>query len=181
MLHCVKLGLWKYVARIVILMFTPVQRAVLDNMAEKVIKGQCQTESRYFPRWNFSHGITSLTMLTADEWGGVVMTLVLLLHTTQGREAFRRSHPRTNNDMKLDGVLEVLEQLLCFHAWLCYGPFWKCDDKAKEEEARRAIAIMLSCVKKHVPRTEGNKWRLTKFHELLHIPRDISRLGCPIR
>lgn len=76
-------------------------------------------------------------------------------------------------------MLEMLELLLAFHAWYQRGhPFSLQDDKEKFE-MQQAIRIMMNQIKKFAPRKDKNGWRLQKFHDLLHIVRDIENYGSP--
>ncbi len=71
-------------------------------------------------------------------------------------------------------MLEMLELLLAFHAWYQRGhPFSLQDDKEKFE-MQQAIRIMMEQIKKFAPRKDKNGWHLQKFHDLLHIVRDIE-------
>ena len=76
-------------------------------------------------------------------------------------------------------MLKMLEMLLGFHAWYKMGhPFClkTSDDKKK---MLKAIRNMMTEIKKNAPREDKNGWRLQKFHDLLHIVRDIENYGSP--
>ncbi len=38
---------------------------------------------------------------------------------------------------------------------------------------------MLSEIKKHIPHTKSNGWKLQKFHDMLHISINMQMFGCP--
>ena len=42
-----------------------------------------------------------------------------------------------------------------------------------------AIRIMMKEIIKNAPRVDKNGWRLQKFHDLLHVVRDIDNFGSP--
>jgi hypothetical protein len=76
-------------------------------------------------------------------------------------------------------ILYVLEMLLSFHAWYkCGGPY-KCGNAADTLKIHKAISKMLETVKEKVPRNIRNGWKLQKFHDLLHVSRDMSMFGNP--
>jgi len=76
-------------------------------------------------------------------------------------------------------MLQMLDLLLAFHAWYQRGhPFSLQDDKEKFE-MQQAIRIMMNQIKKFAPRKDKNGWHLQKFHDLLHIVRDIENYGSP--
>ncbi len=52
------------------------------------------------------------------------------------------------------------------------------DDRHKFE-MQKAIRIMMRHIKKFAPRKDKNGWHLQKFHDLLHIVRDIETYGSP--
>lgn len=51
--------------------------------------------------------------------------------------------------------------------------------KTMERFYRIQIREMMSMLVCRTPRAEGNGWKLQKFHEILHIPREMSRFGSP--
>lgn len=79
-------------------------------------------------------------------------------------------------DCTFKNFIQCIEQLLAFHAWYkSTKPFiW---NKLREQQALRSIRTMLKLLKSIFPRESGNGWRLQKFHELLHLPYDISNFG----
>ncbi len=75
---------------------------------------------------------------------------------------------------------ELAEALLCFHAWYKMGV---CtvgkDKKVNTKLIQNAVARLLGMVRWYVPRKKGNRWKLQKFHDLLHLALDIERFGPP--
>jgi hypothetical protein len=68
--------------------------------------------------------------------------------------------------------------MLCFDAWLHLPNYWTED---KEEESQdvvtKAIKKLMQMCKSRIPSISSTKWNFPKFHELLHIVKDISRFG----
>ena len=76
-------------------------------------------------------------------------------------------------------VIELTEMLLCFDAWIDYGPFWSCDaSHVEHRKAQRALNSLIDLLKKCCPRG-SNGWDLQKVHELLHLNRQIHLYGAP--
>ena len=79
--------------------------------------------------------------------------------------------------------VELTEALLCFHAWykmddheyLCRSSDRKKQTKVLHESMQR----LLSMVRLYLPRKNGNQWKIQKFHDLLHLARDVERFGSP--
>jgi hypothetical protein len=70
----------------------------------------------------------------------------------------------------------LLEQMLLFHAWYKRGRY--CTQTATNRRAvNRAIRRLMLDIKTLTPRTDGNGWKLQKYHELLHLVRDVTEYG----
>ena len=68
---------------------------------------------------------------------------------------------------------------MAYWAWLKKDYFWKRSDKQSKETAESSIRKMLELIVKLWPKEKGQGWNTAKFHEQLHIPRDIERNGNP--
>jgi len=82
----------------------------------------------------------------------------------------------------VDDFCFLAEALLSFHAWYKYGAPYKWSvfaDDMTESKVLLAVRKMMSLVLIYVPRSKGNGWKLQKFHDLLHLARDMSRFGSP--
>ena len=179
-MHSMKLGILRYVAKWVMDWIKPAQKSIIDGVAHLVVCRQRQTESRYYPRTNFSHGITGVSMLTADEWVGVVMTTAILLQTTQGRKAFISSKPCLPNGTDVDDVVNILEMLIACLTWLSAGPFWNRTSGGEGQKvATRSIDVLVATLVNIAPRTDGNGWCIIKLHDLRHICHQIAKFGSP--
>jgi len=79
----------------------------------------------------------------------------------------------------VNNQLYILEMILSFHAWYkCGSPY----SVGRDEDVLvvdRAIRSMLASIKKYIPRTDSNKWKLQKFHDILHVSRNMQMFGCP--
>ena len=79
--------------------------------------------------------------------------------------------------------VHLAEALLSFHAWYKLGsPYdWS---NAREGISEQAVLLgvrkMMALVWIYVPRSKGNGWKLQKFHDLLHLARDMARFGSPL-
>ena len=73
-------------------------------------------------------------------------------------------------------LVDLLEQLLLFHAWYKYGLYHGRDARS-QRSASQAVRRLLAKIKAYMPRQIGYGWKLQKFHELLHLLRDIVEWG----
>jgi len=66
--------------------------------------------------------------------------------------------------------------LLSFHAWYKCGGLYNCGNSV---EQHNIIYEMLEMVKETIPWNICNGWKLQKFHDLLHVSRDMFMFGSP--
>jgi len=79
----------------------------------------------------------------------------------------------------VNNQLYILEMILSFHAWYKCGSPYLVGEKEDVLVVDHAIRSMLASIKKYIPRNEKNKWKLQKFHDILHVLRDMHMFGCP--
>ena len=84
----------------------------------------------------------------------------------------------SNGKCNYKNFIHLIEIFLSFHAWYKSNMAFEWNIN-KEEEMRQSIIVMLNRLKKTFPREEGNGWKLQKFHELLHLPMDVTNFGSP--
>ncbi len=88
LMHAFLEGVMTYAIRVFAAQLTPKQKASVDAVVDVIfIKENRTSERRNFPRVSYAKGITNLTLLTADEWGGVAFTLLILSMMERGRAA----------------------------------------------------------------------------------------------
>jgi hypothetical protein len=278
------MGVIQYLLVLVYSPLTDKEKAAIDDLVEEIFVETRTGERSRFPRTNFSRGMTNLTMLTADEWVGMVLVTVILAKTEKGKkameQAFTRQSARENlektrivqekevicassyeglavhemilveedvsdeddedrqelegvgieeettegrrsggpktrkkkpkkkkgasrrlgddeelpptNQIEVEDFVDCLEDILTFHAWYKegYPKNWKGADiptqgsqfywdQTSEERLHKRICFMLESIKRLFPRKKGNKWKLQKIHELMHIAGDVAKYGLP--
>jgi len=99
-MHMFLHGLLKNTLKIIVANLTPLERQKVDRLVNHTFARYRSSESKNFPRTNFVRGITNLTLITADEWVGVALTLLLVLHNREGWDLFKKSLRRRENDLK---------------------------------------------------------------------------------
>ena len=184
LMHAFLEGVLKYCMMVVFSKLTVKNKATMDQIVDTVFRGQKNSVRKSYPRADFSHGITNLTLLTATEWGGVCFTLLLLTMVKSGEEvlgtAFYLDDADNNNDQaSLRDLQELLEALLAFHAWTKCASAYNCSSEDAIDQIRNSVRQLLEMVQQRLPREVGNGWKLQKFHEIMHLPDDISRFGTP--
>ena len=155
--------------------------AELDGLARKLtnLPRQYQMSSgsdKSMPRLLWKDGLTNLTELTASCKVGIMFTIVVLSLQNEGKEYFNKvfGSSKTTNDMR-----ECFQMILCYWMWLKKDTFWKVGDNTTQLQATTAIRKMLARIIALWPRSEGQGWKLPKFHEQIHVPDDIADNGSP--
>ena len=78
------------------------------------------------------------------------------------------------------GFVELLEMMLCFHAFYKRGaPYEWSDPDASQKNILIRIRTMMAMLVMRLPRTSGKGWELQKFHDLLHVAQDMGEFGSP--
>jgi hypothetical protein len=192
-MHAVEEGILNYVLVVFLGTLSVDLQAQVDDLASQMFQ-QCpsQTERRNFPRTNFTKGITSLSFLAAHERVGLILSLYLLGTTDKGATLLCSRGSEWNSDappqgqrhlsddkMYIADFIDLLELLLCFHAYYKSGTFWsRNDNTGMEKRAQEAVAYTLTAVQQVLPRNQGHKWGLQKMHDTAgHLTKDISEHG----
>lgn len=189
MMHAYLKGCLERLVATIIDYMEPSEKNMLDALAHSLAATLRQTEKAFFPKCTFAHGITNLTLITAEEWAGVAFVLVLLGTTQVGRQVMTRAAHKaymqgaagdaanTSPHDAFTGLLSILELSLCFHAWYQYGDLWAHDDADAQTDAHQRISAYIQALKKRIPRKEGMGWDLPKLHELMHFVHDTQKVG----
>ncbi|HEY9297419.1 MAG TPA: hypothetical protein VIQ31_13820, partial [Phormidium sp.] len=88
MMHAFCHGIVMYVIRILIAPLTLSEKDRLDKLVEIMLVPLRSSVKNHYPRYNFSKGITNLTLLTADEWIGVAFALSIVTASEKGQRLF---------------------------------------------------------------------------------------------
>jgi hypothetical protein len=116
---------------------------------------------------------------------GVALATVLVLTTKTGVDNFQKAYnwsagmTAKEKDEAFVDVLNVIEMMLCYFAWYDRAEMWEIKDHRARKKVHQAIATMIACVTKVIPRNIGYGWNLSKTHELMHGVFNITRFGHP--
>jgi len=69
MMHVFLHGVLMYVVEVIMLPLNPSEKYHLDSIVDEIVVPVRSSMKTNFPRCSFTHGITNLTLLTADERG----------------------------------------------------------------------------------------------------------------
>ena len=185
--HAHRHGLVKYILEVFFKHLNPKEKSDLDRMTRKIhIQARQSGAKNGYPRTTFTHGITSLSFMTHAEKIGCITVLVLILAQEEGREIVLQSGKYLqDHDMVLDW-LHVFELLLAFDAWTHDGIFWRLQEEDNgdvpqdELNCLASIVQFLETLRDIADREAGNGWKISKFHEQLHLAWYITRFGSPM-
>ncbi len=83
----------------------------------------------------------------------------------------------------LNNLRRLLEQMLMFEFWMKRSTFWTVDNEGRnnlqENKAKQSVIEMLDNIKSYCPHQEGCGWKITKFHETLHLIHYMTAYGTP--
>lgn len=178
-MHAYRKGMIEMVTFLVLDNVPASKKALLDDLALKFHKSHRQTWRGEYPATDFTNGITNLTKISASERLGLVFLFVILAQYHEGWQILE-SALKQRTDTSLTDVVELLEAMLCFDAWLNRDTFWNLEDaETAKESAQFSIKVLMEMCSNYLPTTKSNRWNFPKFHELLHIVDDMSRFGAP--
>jgi hypothetical protein len=161
-------------------MLKPKQRIELDMLAKAM--GFCDRQfylssgaQKGMPALLWKNGISSITMTTAANKVGLMLTVVVISLTEEGKAFFERALGAT----KLLKMRQCFQMLLSYWMWLKKDSYWTKGDEHTKNEYLESIRTLLKDLKELWPRKIKNGWDTAKFHEQLHVPDDIERNGAP--
>ena len=95
LMHCFQSGLIPYLVKGVVASLTPAKKRELDYLVDSLMGKLRSGEKKDYPKCSFSKQFTNLTLLTSDEWPGMLFTLLIVLSTPPGRAIFQSSFDRS--------------------------------------------------------------------------------------
>ena len=111
LMHAFLHGVVPYLVKIVMGSLTDDEKTQLDNLVQRIMQRIRSSERMNFPRAFYSDGISNLTLVTSDEWAGIVFCLSLVISTREGHKLFEGACERVRNsaqqpDWQYDGSSE---------------------------------------------------------------------------
>ncbi|MEM7375605.1 MAG: hypothetical protein AAF587_43840 [Bacteroidota bacterium] len=175
MLHAILLGIFKYVRDVFFdTMGNSSQLAQdIDGLAKEYGTQFSRQSQRDKPKTGFTKGI-SQGKLMGTEYRGVLLIMAAVLRSTAGR-SFLMKKKRFGKETGLADWTMLVKLLLEWEAYLC-------EKKMKREHVKKMKTknkVLMHLLKQVARRTQGNQWKLMKFHAILHLTQDILLFGVP--
>ncbi len=147
----------------------------LDIISARIGRRTKHQSDRDLPRLYFPKGLTKNSRLTAAEFSGLLLLLLMVLLNKDARDAIRRTHGKKDKltDNFIIDYIALLENILQMEAWL------KSPSLAVREvrKAKSTIRWIMECITRTAARSKGMGWKLPKFHFLLHMIDDLLDNG----
>ncbi len=123
-MHAFRKGVIEKVTKLVLESLPASKKAAFDDLAIAFHKSHRHTHRKKYPSTDFSNGVTNLTKITASERVEIVFWFVILFQYEEGWRMIQLCLEKRTKK-KVPEVLEVLESLLCFDAWLNQSHYWE--------------------------------------------------------
>jgi len=94
MMHAFLHGVLMYVIEVIMSPLTPTEKYKLDGIVDDIVVPVRSSLKKDYPRCSFTHGITNLTLLTADERAGVAFVLALVAASKPGSDMLKKAAKR---------------------------------------------------------------------------------------
>ena len=94
MMHAFLHGVLMYVIEVIISPMNPSEKYELDKIVYQIVVPVRSTLRKDYPRCSFTHGITNLTLVTADERAGVAYVLALVAASKPGSDMLTKAAAR---------------------------------------------------------------------------------------
>ena len=178
-MHVFRKGMIEKVTFLVLDSVTTKTKAALDGLAIQFHKSHRQSIRKMFPATDFSNGVTNLTRISAAERVGLVFLFVILSNYDAGWSLLETIFKQRTHS-ELADILELFEAMLCFDQWLNKQEHWNLNDEQESVVALTgSIQSLMEMCRHCIPLGKTGHWNFPKFHELLHIPDDMCRMGSP--
>ena len=142
----------------------------LDNLYILMVDDSSRNSDRDIPRSTPRDGFTCGGFQTAMENVGCFLKMLQITYTTSGRE---RIQPiLTSCKISKKNLQMCMKQMLAFGQWMLdHNP------KSEVNSADKAVSATLDLIKVVFPRTDGNGWKLPKFHLMKLVLYFIKQFG----
>ena len=148
----------------------------INGLAQKYGELLSRQSDRDCPKTRFAQGVIRGELM-AKEYPGILLCLAAVLRSTEGSEELKRKRPAVfGQEGQIEDWLLLIETLLEWEMWL------KSDKMSKKHAhgARKRHQQIMYCIKKVGNRAEGMGFKISKFHQILHMVDDMFQFSTPM-
>ena len=171
-LHQLFLGVMEYVLDSFLLTYPPKARTRMDKYGSFMYTCFKRVSDRTMPRMKTKNGFTNLTRLKGSDRLGLCL-LLLIMMVSQYQEHLMSGIRYAPSVTNRRNYTIIFQKLLCLAQWLS-----KDDVHINELDGiHTKIKGLMTLIKSTCYREKQTGWKVSKFHEMLHVTRDISLFG----
>ena len=172
-LHMIDLGIFKYLVETFFISIGNEGcklHSLMDSWAKRVGRNLQHQSDKNLPRTYYPNGISGSNKLNGHEYVGVLLVIFILLKMEGPKNTLLEYG--VNLDM-IEGWASIFEICLCWRKWL------QRDEISKKELKQSIVAHqeLLALIVQFADRTDGNQWKIIKFHMITHIVSSMNDFG----
>jgi hypothetical protein len=176
MLHAFQLGIFKYLRDVFFKYIGGKPADAMNGLSGKYCKQFKRQSDKSMPSTSFAKGIKE-GKLMGKEFRGVLLNILVLLHSTAGRKILRSSTKKKIKEPEQIADWSMLVELLLEWEAYLHLPELETRHLRRLHEKHRYIMYLMRRIAK---REEGMGLKLMKFHAILHLVEDIYLYGVPL-
>ena len=173
-LHQMFLGLMEYALKAFFGEFGNMSLRKIDNYGKEMFTRFQHNSDRSIPIRYFRDGFTKMTKQKGSDKIGLSVIVICCMYSKYKDIIIEgcRVGPTTK---KIESYVFIIERLIILAEWLCQDKF----EVNCLAQVHHNIVLLMKFYKQNVRRDSIHGMRISKFHELLHIIRDIHLFGPP--
>ena len=173
-LHQLFLGIFQYVLIEFFEELPPKALSRIDDLGELIHRFGKHNSDRSIPSLSSRNGFTSITKKSGSDMIGTMLVCLLVL-SVGFRNSFQQGCAYGLTETKMNKFRNLFEELLIYSEWLCSKDFVK----QNLDDCQITIKNLMFSIKSLVSRNSDDGLKLSKFHEMMHVTRDIRLFGPP--
>ena len=173
-LHQLFLGVFQYVIEDFFSKYSALALSRIDDIGVIIHRFGKRNSDRSIPSFSSRNGFTTLTKKSGTDIIGIGLLCFLVL-SMDVRNSLLESCSKGPTDETMDQFQILFQDLLIYSEWLCENKY----SKSLLDECHLKIQSLMTLIRKLVTRKSDNGLKLSKFHEMLHVCRDIRLFGPP--
>jgi len=154
---------------------TSVSAKRLNTLASEFGRLLNHQSDRDMPKTKFSGGIRR-GKLMAKEHVGIILVLLITIKSPRGQEIMKHRNTHFQNPQIINNWIMLLETSLQQNEWLQNAEMPHKDAECCPQKFQTILHLM----KRISGRTRGMGLKTTKFHCILHMPKDMMAYGIPM-
>ena len=174
-LHQLFLGLMEYALEEFFGEFTDLGLSRLDKFGKVLYTYSKHNSDRTIPSFMCLNGFTNLTRQRGSDRLGICLVIILCIHSKYWKNILKGCKIGPPDEL-LMSYCYLFEELILYAEWISLDSY----DEKTLQTANCKIKLLMGKFKKVTKRASGTKMLLSKFHEMLHIIRDIKLFGPPV-